>query len=294
MNEETIEMDLSNWFPTYGSLTSQRILERYNIHLDNEELIAAIQNPRSLYYQLLRVPLKNVFNGIILQQAHDYQVYAQKIFIDYLLSGESGKEASSPGGGTREDLEEIRLQLITMGEEFNTHELAHQTLIAESQASLIKLAKELQNALQGVSKKINVVLNNQKFAKEDNVVQRAIRISMINFDKIDNDLLAVTSPFWERMAKTLDINLTMEVRQQLANIIRVLGDPRDEIENLLTPYIERTEQIGINLRRYRTQFYSLILSATDLIKFLPDYRPDKEKEIENRSSLYFDAHIGGD
>ena len=117
---------------------------------------------------------------------------------------------------------------------------------------------------------------------------------MINFDKIDNDLLAVTSPFWERMAKTLDINLTMEVRQQLANIIRVLGDPRDEIENLLTPYIERTEQIGINLRRYRTQFYSLILSATDLIKFLPDYRPDKEKEIENRSSLYFDAHIGGD
>ena len=284
MNEETIEMDLSNWFPTYGSLTSQRILERYNIHLDNEELIAAIQNPRSLYYQLLRVPLKNVFNGIILQQAHDYQVYAQKIFIDYLLSGESGKEASSPGGGTREDLEEIRLQLITMGEEFNTHELAHQTLIAESQASLIKLAKELQNALQGVSKKINVVLNNQKFAKEDNVVQRAIRISMINFDKIDNDLLAVTSPFWERMAKTLDINLTMEVRQQLANIIRVLGDPRDEIENLLTPYIERTEQIGINLRRYRTQFYSLILSATDLIKFLPDYRPDKEKEIENRSS----------
>jgi hypothetical protein len=52
--------------------------------------------------------------------------------------------------------------------------------------------------------------------------------------------------------------------------------------------------MGIKLRSYRTQFYTLILSATELIKFLPDYQPDKEKELENRSSLYFDSHIGGD
>ena len=294
MNEKTIEMDLSSWFPTYGSLTSQRILERYNIYLDNDELVAAIQNPRSLYYQLLRVPLKNVFNGIILQQAHDYQVYAQKIFIDYLLSGESGKEADSPGGSTRENLDEFRLQLITMGEEFNTHELAHQTLITESQASLIKLAKELQNALQGASKKIGLILNSQKIEKEDKLIQQAIRLSMIHFDRIDNDILGVTSPFWDRMTKTLDVNLTIEIRQQIASVMNTLGDPRNEIENLLSPFIERTQEIGINLRRYRTQFYGLILSATDLIKLLPDYRPDKEKERENRSTLYFDAHIGGD
>ena len=62
MTEELSDIDLSTWFPTYGMLTSQRILERFGIHLSNEELSSATKDPESLYFQLLRIPLKNLFN----------------------------------------------------------------------------------------------------------------------------------------------------------------------------------------------------------------------------------------
>lgn len=169
-----------------------------------------------MHFQLLRIPLKNLFNGIILQQAHDYQVYAQKIFIDYLLSGEASKEATSPGANTREDLEQVRLQLITAGENFQQQESANQALIYQSQASLIKLTSTLNTLI----------------------------------------------------------------------------DPRADIDGILSTYLGQTEIMEINLRSFRSQFYDIILRATELIKILPEYLIDKEKDEENRSSLYFDAHIG--
>ena len=86
MAEERTENELSIWLSTYGLITAERILERYGIHLQHEDLLSAIKNPKNFYHQLLRIPLKNVFNGIILQQAQDYQSYGQKIFIDYLMS----------------------------------------------------------------------------------------------------------------------------------------------------------------------------------------------------------------
>ena len=82
MNEKVEQTDWSTWFSTYGLLTSERILERFNIILPHDELINSVKDPFSIYFQLLRVPLKNVFNGIIYQQAHDYQIYAQKLFVD--------------------------------------------------------------------------------------------------------------------------------------------------------------------------------------------------------------------
>ena len=216
MTEEITDIDLSSWFSTYGLLTSQRILERFKINLTNDELIDATKNPESVHFQLLRIPLKNLFNGIILQQAHDYQVYAQKIFIDYLLSGEASKEATSPGANTREDLEQVRLQLITVGESFQQQESANQDLIYQSQASLINLTSTLNT----------------------------------------------------------------------------LSDPRADIDVILSTYFEQTEIMEINLRSFRSQFYDIILKATELIKLLPEYPIDKAKDEENRSSLYFDAHIG--
>lgn len=292
MNEETNEIDMSMWFSTYGLLTAQRILERFNIHLANDELIIATKNPRSIYHQLLQVPLKNIFNGIILQQAHDYQVYAQKLFVDYLLSGEGNKEESSPGASTREVLENERLKLMEMGEEFNKLELAHETLISESQSSLIKLAKELQKSLQVTAKEIGQLLTSKQFKKEESVIQKAIRIAMIHYEKIDEEALAPSSAFWEKMAVVLGLELAPDLREQLATLLKTFGDPRAEIENMVANYTERAEDIGIKLRSYRTQFYDLILRSMELIKLLPEYHLDKEKDEENRSSLYFDSHIG--
>ena len=104
MNVESTELDLSPWFSTYSVITAERVLGLLNIHLDSNEISQAVKNPINIYYLLLRVPIKNIFNGIILTQAQDYQVYAQKLFIDYLLSNETAKSEESQGFNTRESL----------------------------------------------------------------------------------------------------------------------------------------------------------------------------------------------
>ena len=159
MNNKQEQMDWSAWFSTYGVLTAERILARFNIHLSSDDLRAAAHDPLSVYYQLLRVPLKNVFNGIILQQAQDYQIYAQKLFIDYLLSGEDTKEPDQPGAVVREDLETQRQALIEKGEQFQTLENNHQILIAESQATLIALSMDLSTLVTATKDNPDAIIN---------------------------------------------------------------------------------------------------------------------------------------
>ena len=125
----------SQWFSTYGVITAERILGTYHIILAQTDLLAGIKNPHSFYHQMVQIPLKNVLNGIILQQANDYHIYVQKLFIDYLLSGESAKSEESQGAHTRESLESERKQLVSLGEEFNKKQLAHDSLIGKQPIS---------------------------------------------------------------------------------------------------------------------------------------------------------------
>lgn len=134
----TEQTNLAAWFSTYGLLTVEQILDRFHIHLKHPELVSATSDPENLYYQLLRIPFKNVFNGIILEQVIDYRVYAQKLFVDYLVSGAGNQIENSPGMTTRADLEQERLELVEKGEAFERQEEAHYRLIAESQSELIK------------------------------------------------------------------------------------------------------------------------------------------------------------
>jgi len=288
MSEVENEPDLSLWSSTYGLLTAERVLEGFHLHLKHQEVITAIKNPRSMYYQLLRIPLKNIFNGIILQQAHDYQVYAQKLFIDFLLSGQNDKEESSPGANTREDLESQRTQLVEMGDAFNKLELNHKKLIAESQAALIKLSHELQHSLLTASKQIKQLLSRNKIIKKDESIQHAIRTAMTYDDKFDD----VSSLFWTKIAEVLEHNIEIELRQKLVVVLTNFSTHRTQIDKILASYLEKTNDVGVSLRGYRSQFYQLILQVTELIKLLPDYRPDLVREEENRSSLNFDAKIG--
>ena len=122
MSEENAQITSGKWFSTYGMITAERILGKYQIRLSHEELIAALKSPICFYHKLLSVPLKNVLNGIVLQQANDYHIYVQKLFIDYLLSGENSKGEESQGASTREALENERQQLVSLGDEFHKKE----------------------------------------------------------------------------------------------------------------------------------------------------------------------------
>jgi len=293
MNAEKEEMDLSMWLSTYGLVTVKRVLDRFNIHIDNDELILAISNSQSIYYQLLRVPLKNIFNGIILQQAHDYQVYAQKLFIDYLLSADSQPNEEGPGANTREDLETERLKLISVGEGFNEQESAHINLIAESQARLIELSQNLQASLQIATKKIRSILKEKGIKKEDAFIQKALHTAMIPLMS-PVDTSDVETYFLKSLGEALDVRLTNELKQKLSVVLHDFGDPRVELENMLTPYLKRAAEVGSELRSYRRQFYDIILQTTELINYLPDHLTDDKREQENRSTLYFDPSLGGE
>lgn len=120
---------------------------------------------------MLRVPLRNVLNGIILQQANDYHVYVQKLFIDYLLSGENSKGEEAQGASTREVIEKERQQLVALGDEFNNVQGEHDYLIANSQAALIKIAQmfnaELDKAISSLRKVLKSPDSSEKKVKSE-------------------------------------------------------------------------------------------------------------------------------
>jgi len=129
------------WLSTYGILTAERILERFQISLSRDELLQNLKNPESPYHHLLTVPLKNLFNGIMMKQVHDYQVYTQKLFIDYKLTvvkvvDENGNE---PASSSSEEALEIKYsELMQLGKLFEEKQHAHQQLIAKSQRWLMQ------------------------------------------------------------------------------------------------------------------------------------------------------------
>lgn len=143
MENSLIENELVKYSSTYAVLTSDRILARFGLHLSSDELAEVMKNKDSVYYQILLVPFKNVINGIVFQQAYDYQIYAQKLFVDYLVSGSGNESSETPGESVREDLEENRNKLIQLGEQFDKDSFAHKTLINKSQGELVKLVRSI-------------------------------------------------------------------------------------------------------------------------------------------------------
>lgn len=138
-----VENDLEALSSTYSALTADRILAGYGVHLSHDELSKIVKNTNSIYFQLLVVPFSNIINGIILQQANDYQVYLQKIFIDYFVSGSGNDNQETPGASVRADLEQNRIKLVEMSALFEEDKFTHMTLISESQAAIKNLVQRL-------------------------------------------------------------------------------------------------------------------------------------------------------
>ncbi len=290
MKEAHIEEDLSIWLSTYGMITAERVLERYKIRLQPEELLAAIKNPNSIYHRLLRVPLKNVYNGIILQQANDYQVYAQKLFIDYLMSGESGKAEDAPGGPTREDLESERKTLVRMADDFHDCEAQHNKLIAECQQSLMHYAAEWQKILAKGASKIQTELQFHGLDNDQKLIMQLLQVLLTHADLSTE--INLQDALWLRGEKIMGEKLSPEVKQIFINQLTRLNEYTAEIDPTLTNFINQINEMGVSVRTWRSDFYNLILRVNDLIKLLPEYQYDPTQNEENRESLYFDADIG--
>ena len=141
--ESLVQDEIETWFSTYGSITVERILKQFGFSIDPSRIKSIIHTPDSIYYQFLRVPVHSILNEIIINQAEDYRGYLQKLYIDYLLSG-AGNEVDAPpqGEDLRESLEESRIELIGIGNDFDMEVFNNNSFIASSQKTLIDLAKK--------------------------------------------------------------------------------------------------------------------------------------------------------
>ncbi|STX29133.1 Uncharacterised protein [Legionella beliardensis] len=285
MSEQS-ENELTGWFSTYGLITAQRILERYRIKLPQEDLLCALKIPDTFYNQLLRLPFRHVFNGIIFQQAQDYQLYAQKLIIDYLLSGESGKEEGSPGTSARAELEKERQLLIDLNKDFHELELEHEKLIAGSQAILIKKAQAWHAKLMTIAKELKKELQALKIKKSETAIAQALTALLCNFNFKDKP------SDWRRAEQILGVSLGNEERAKITDKINELAAYTEDSEDNLADFAQQIASMGRRIREFRTDFYNLILRAKDIIILLPNYRRDLTQEAENKESLFFDPNLG--
>ncbi|TAL64331.1 MAG: hypothetical protein EPN84_03575 [Legionella sp.] len=289
MAEETKAVgDLSQWVSTYGLITAERILGRYQIHLPQNELLAALKYPFNFYHKTLKVPLKNVLNGIVFQQALDYHIYAQKLFVDYLLSGESAKEADSQGASTRASMEDERQRLILLGEEFQKSKKDHEILIATSQADLIRTCKEWNTAFEKAAKGVHSLGFVQNLSIDS--VKSAINHAMIHCDLagFSNDQYFVIDSMNEILKLNLNEEQKIKINDQLTDLIKISLD----FEGTIDPYINQSEVICVQANSFRTQFYDTIIRVMGLINLLSDYRLNEIQDQINREPLYFDRDIG--
>ncbi|MDI1351350.1 MAG: hypothetical protein PSV35_01055, partial [bacterium] len=260
--------------------------------LPQQELISALKSPYSFYHRLLQIPLKNVLNGIILEQANDYHVYAQKLFIDYLLSGESAKGEDAQGAGTRESLEEERKALVVLGEDFNKTQLEHNSLIARSQSILIKITKEWREAFDSSVSSINATLKTHSQDIKLSLIKTGINHALINLDLSYSQYETNHIHFVDKMNEMIKFSSTTEIKEKLQKDLSKLLHILSNFDQDMAEFLEQVDEMNAIARKYREQFYQSILRVTFLINLLPDYRIDLEQDIINRSSLQFDKTIG--
>lgn len=283
---EIIENDLGKWFSTYGLITAERILGKYSISLPQDELLATLNSPFSFYHKILQIPLKNVLNGIVLQQASDYHVYVQKLFIDYLLSGETGKDATSQGAAVRESLENERNQLLVLGEEFQEIKKQQDALIASSQLVLIKLTRKWNEVLNDVVSNINLMLSDKNL--KPSMIKKGVDHIIVSMDlsiPLDHQVIEVFND-------KAPASLTNDVQNQLIKKLDPLVAVSEQFKEDMSGFYEKVRDLTLDVNSFRTQFYDSILRVTELLRLLPEYKIDAAQDLINRELLYFDKSIG--
>ena len=142
-----------------------------------------------------------------------------------------------------------------------------------------KIAKNVQNILAEVEL-ANLLIS--------------IRSVLIYSDSLNEQSFDANAKIWDRFSEVIGMELNTEQRNQIAMLLGSLREVKEAVETVRNHHLETIEDVGISIRGYRSQFYDLILKTTELTSLLTDYHLDKEKEEEYRSTLYFDAHLGGD
>lgn len=130
-----MDQTVKAWSSTYRVLTGAPLLSIFK--LDESLLDQVWEDPAHPLHRSLQLSIRHVWNGIIFQQAYDYQVYLQKMMIDYRLSSSFTEDEDAPGFLIRQDLENYFKTLLTQVETLSEYRYRHYDLVSESQRYMI-------------------------------------------------------------------------------------------------------------------------------------------------------------
>lgn len=284
-DDKNIEPDLN--LSTYRMITTRRLLEQYHIDLKEDALEYTLTTPNTFYSRLLRIPLKNILNGIILQQIKDYQLYVQKLFIDYLMAGENNKDEEAGGNYVREELETARLKLVEYNEGFSAVEQDHTRLIGYSQLALLKHATEWKDKIHKL-----VISNLKQFTKQMTIefvsdILETILIAYPLEESTDFNTQSVEQILQEKGGA-----LTESDRHIFIKLLQEISRFAIQSEQPLHEFWDQVLEMTQRLREYRSLFQEHVVTVTGLIQQLGEYRLDENKTKKNREDLSFDPSIG--
>lgn len=285
-----VNEQLNDWISTYGLITMQRILAHYPIKLSVIDLVQVLKNRQGFFYQILEIPLHLVFDGIILQQAKDYELFAQKLFIDYLISGEANKDASQSGAFTREELEIQRVALVKLSEQFQEIALEHQNLIAKCQKAIIHYIYNWQIKLAITAGSMNLEMQDAaNFAIEEkemmDVLHRLISSYDLKKERIEKNI-------WADIDNLLNANMDESWQAFFMENLKPLCFIEPKLQETLQQFKEQTQVSHEKISAFRRDFSQIIVKSKELLTQLPDYYPNQSQLEKNYEDLYFDASLG--
>jgi hypothetical protein len=288
--DETVKQDeYTQWFSTYGVITAERIFHYYKIYLPNNKLMAAIKNQANLFHEFLKIPLKTVLNGIILQHADDFHIYGQKLFVDYLLSGESDKSPESQGASTRESLEARRQELIHLGEEFQKVRVDHDTFIARTQSVLIRAGRQWSEQFNAFIDSVCLLLEDNDIEYNEDAVKLAVIDTLIDH-KTGGERNA--SQFINEFSHRSKLKLTDKIIKDITPHVESLLQLIDEVVGHVNELTGKSAELFETTKQYRKKFYEVNIAILDLMKLLSEYKINPAQDEANKEPLHFDKSIG--
>lgn len=267
------EPDLDTYFSTYQWVTVGQLLEGYGLKLLDTSVLLLLGKKTSFYFQLLQVPVINVMSGIILEQVKTYRIYLQKLFVEYLVSGQADVEGDA-GADTREALEKSRQEMLAQGKAFDETERSREDLIIETQTKLMQFVDTFKQ-----------------------IVHQAGQTTGLK-DKVLYDLFADAKGFqiqdaaWARLEAHLKAPVTTELQNSLNSHFAALTDLEKTFESFNPDYQHRAQDIRKQLIHLRRAFYDEIGHTQQLLAQVAEFHLDEEKNEAERQTLHFDGQLG--
>lgn len=165
------------WMSTYGLMTAESMLKRYEVSFSPKDLIAQASDPKSFYHWMLKLPVLNAYNDIVRNQVRSRQSAAQALMIDYIYSDKLPEDQESAAGlEMRQQIESKRQALVDLGNELNALDERHWASFAVIDDFVLDQLEQWQSVNQKKAEEICQVLRGDGVDLPDDFAERLYQL----------------------------------------------------------------------------------------------------------------------